>query len=304
MAKIEKFAEKYLNRVDLGEDLEMAILSSGETLFEVDPDSELKSNEFVVVENENDGSMQLLRYVRGIHSLKKLTGKSSVKDLGSGRDIKPRGLEQIAAMESMYDPSIQLVVLHGIAGSGKTFLACAAAMELVEGKKAQELKGKYDNIVVMRPVSYVGASLGLTPGTAQEKYADFIAPVKKHLDDSFPDKVKKMLAEETLVFAPIEHIRGAEFKNSIVILDEAQNTTPHEMLTILTRMHETSKLFICGDTDQVDNGGDLKTSNGLTKVIQNMQNGKDDDVSIVEFFKSERKGISLKAVQRRHALLG
>lgn len=247
---------------------------------------------------------QILVFNHGEALGRYLADQDKVKKISGGKrntiyGVEPRGFEQMAAFDVMLDPDIQLAFVHGIAGSGKTYCACAAGLELIDGALA---KGTYDQIILLRPISYVGRSMGLVPGDADEKYANFMAPVMAHLEELAPRAIDSLIREGRITAQPIEYIRGANLKHSIVILDEAQNTGIHEMTTILTRMDQTSKLFVCGDTKQVDERGEMKFRNGLTVAMEHMQNGTDTDVAILEFFKSERKGISRKATERMYGL--
>lgn len=208
-------------------------------------------------------------------------------------DIKYIGEEPTQCI--MINHKDHLYLTDGYVVTHNTFLACAAAMELIDGKKANS---RYEKIVLMRPISYVGRTMGLLPGPIDEKYASFMAPLISHVEKLAPQKLQQFQNKGMIIAQPIEYLRGANIENAVVILDEAQNIGVHEMKTILTRLHYTSKIIICGDTRQVDERGEMKTKNGLTIAMQVMQNGLDEDVAAVEFFKSERKGVSAKAADR------
>ena len=242
----------------------------------------------ILVFNEGEA---LGRYDIKENRVRKISGKRDNVVYG----VEPRGFEQMALLDCLMDPQIQLVFAHGIPGSGKSFLAIAAALEQIDGKNPS---AKYDKIILMRPNSSVGRSMGMLPGDADEKYFLLVAPLLKLVDELAPQKLDWMVKEGKIIAQPIEYIRGETFKNSIVVLDEAQNVDNHVMKTIITRMDLTSKLYVCGDTRQVDERGDMRTRNGLTEGMRHMQLGKDEDVAIVELFKSERKGISQKAALR------
>lgn len=203
--------------------------------------------------------------------------------------VTPRGFEQYFAMDLLLDKDVQCVTLWGIAGSGKTFLALAAALHLVN-------KGAYDSVHLLKPVSPLGRTSGYLPGTAEEKLSPVLASMTQHLE-----KIMGQHNSEELVNAVqeegVEYQRGRNYENSILIIDEAQNMNRHEMLTMLTRLHESSKIFICGDTSQVDDGR-IRAKNGLGMVIEEFRQKQDTLIADVQFFKSERKGISLLAVER------
>jgi PhoH-like ATPase len=277
-----KFIEKY--QVDIERDW-LQKFHEAKVSLEAPADHEYTANQILVF----NGGEAMGRYIQTENKVKKIncSGKGVFK-------VTPRGLEQYAALDLMLDPNVQLVFSSGVAGSGKSLLACASALEMVVGKPT----GKYEQIILLRPVSYVGRSFGLVPGDADEKYLNFVGPVLALINELAPQKLEWMISEGKIVAQPIEYIRGTTFKNSIVILDEAQNTSVHEMKTIITRMDSSSKLFVCGDTKQVDERGDAKYKNGLTVAMDRMQSGRDSIVGSVEFFKSERGGISALATQR------
>lgn len=249
-----------------------------------------RSNQILVF---NEGEA-LGRYNKKDNRVVKISGGKENMVYG----VKARGFEQMAAFNLLMDPDIQLVTLSGIAGSGKSFLCMAAALEQVVGKKIGHGNRQYEKIIILRPNSSVGRSMGLLPGTADEKYFNLVKPVISLIDKLAGRETQGLLEEGIIVAEPIEFIRGDTFENAIVILDEAQNVDPHVMKTIITRIDQTSKLYICGDTRQVDERGDMRTRNGLTEVIDKMQKGSDNIVAEVVFYKSERKGIAALATSR------
>jgi predicted ribonuclease YlaK len=202
--------------------------------------------------------------------------------------LEPRGFEQNFAFELLLDPTVQCVTLWGIAGSGKTTLALAAAIH-------QCRAGKYhEGIHLMKPVAYVGKSTGLLPGELDQKIAPFLASMTQHLEALMGQRVSVPIHCQA-----IEYQRGANYTNGIIIIDEGQNLNEHEMFTLLTRVGEGAKVIICGDLTQVDDRDiKKKRSSGLSMVLNNFRKSWDEDIADVQFFKSERRGISLKAVLR------
>jgi phosphate starvation-inducible PhoH-like protein len=134
----------------------------------------------------------------------------------------------------------------GPAGTGKTFLAVAAAVEAYQ-------KRQIKRIVLVRPALEAGERLGFLPGTLKEKIDPYLRPLYDSLDELLPaDKIKDMLDSNAIEIAPLAFMRGRTLKDAFVILDEAQNTTRAQMLMLITRLGENSKLVINGDTGQID----------------------------------------------------
>jgi PhoH-like ATPase len=202
--------------------------------------------------------------------------------------VEPIGLEQIFAWELMMDNSVQCVVLYGIPGSGKTFLATTCAGSLVDDGYFHE------GVKLLKPNVSLGKSLGSLPGTLKEKMEAMMRSMTQHLNKVFKHKeaVTEKIQEEA-----VEYQRGVSHENSIVIIDEAQNLTAHEAYTLITRLHHSSRVFLCGDLTQVDSRG-IMVDNGLAVILKHLRRPEDQNIAFVEFFKSERKGVSLLAYQR------
>ncbi len=187
--------------------------------------------------------------------------------------IKPRNAEQTFSLSMLTNPDIQLVALTGKAGTGKTLLALAAAIETHK---------LYDQILLARPiVALSNRDLGYLPGDASEKIKPYMQPlfdnlsVIKHVFNPRSQeyqKIEEMQNEERLVITPLAYIRGRSLSNSFFIIDEAQNLTPHEIKTIITRAGEGTKMVFTGDLQQIDSPYlDIK-SNGLAYMIDHMHN--------------------------------
>ncbi len=175
--------------------------------------------------------------------------------------VKPRNKEQLFSMDALLDDEVKLVSLIGIAGTGKTFIALACALE----KTLKE--SIYDRIIVARPlVPLGGKDVGYLPGTLEEKMKPWMGGVEDNLEYlcrlnsiSYKDLVKKEVIEvETLTY-----IRGRSIPKQFIIIDEAQNLTPLEVKTILTRAGEGTKVVLLGDPYQIDNVYLDENSNGL-----------------------------------------
>ncbi|MEM1417602.1 MAG: PhoH family protein [Myxococcota bacterium] len=184
--------------------------------------------------------------------------------------IRPRNLEQRLAFELLLDDGCHLVTLVGKAGTGKTLLALAAAL-----LKTREEK-RYEKVLVARPIVPLGRDLGYLPGTVEEKMEPWMRPIFDNLEQlmglSEEDKRRGRSHEEMLDMGmlevePLTYIRGRSLPRTFLIVDEAQNLTPHEMKTIVSRAGEGTKIVFTGDPYQVDNPYLDAASNGLIHVV-------------------------------------
>lgn len=189
--------------------------------------------------------------------------------------LSPRNKEQRFAFDALLDDSIKLVVLKGIAGTGKTILALSAALQKVVEDQ------RYSKILASRPVIPMGKDIGFLPGTIEEKMDPWMKPIYDNIDYlmGFTDKEKRNGRNHSelidLGYIEIEaltYIRGRSIPNQFIILDEAQNLSQHEIKTIVTRVGEGTKLILTGDPDQIDSPYLDKTSNGLVHVMDRFKN--------------------------------
>jgi PhoH-like ATPase len=165
--------------------------------------------------------------------------------------IYPRNREQLFAFELLLDDRIKLVSIPGIAGSGKTLLSLAAGLRKVEDEK------KYQRLIVARPLIAMGQDIGYLPGSREEKVRPWMQPIYDNLhlllknrNVDFSSFVKK---NENLEIEVLSYIRGRSIPDQFIIIDEAQNLTPHEIKTIITRVGENTKIVLTGDPHQIDN---------------------------------------------------
>jgi PhoH-like ATPase len=187
--------------------------------------------------------------------------------------IKPRNAEQTFSLNVLMDPEIRLIALTGKAGTGKTLLALAAAIEMHKS---------FDQILLARPiVALSNRDLGFLPGDASEKINPYMQPlfdnlgVIKHVFNPRSQeyqKIEELQKEEKLVITPLAFIRGRSLSNSYFIIDEAQNLTPHEIKTIITRAGEGTKMIFTGDLQQIDSPYLDMKSNGLAYMTDRMKN--------------------------------
>ncbi|MBT6517810.1 MAG: PhoH family protein [Candidatus Marinimicrobia bacterium] len=193
-------------------------------------------------------------------------------DKPSSYGIKPRNAEQSFALHMLMDNRIQLVSLSGKAGTGKTLLALAAALEL---------RSEYRQIFLARPiVPLSNRDLGFLPGDIQSKLDPYMQPLFDNLsvirhqfksNDKRSIKIDELLEQNKLLITPLTYIRGRSLQKSFFIVDEAQNLTPHEVKTVITRAGEGTKVIFTGDIHQIDHPYLDKRSNGLTYLISRMK---------------------------------
>lgn len=186
--------------------------------------------------------------------------------------IIPRNAEQVFALHAVTNPNIRLVTLQGVAGTGKTLLALAGALEQ---------RRSYKQIYLSRPiVPLSNKDIGFLPGDPKSKIDPFMAPLYdnlKYIQNQFGEKDRefKNLAEaienEKLVINPLTYIRGRSISNVYFIVDEAQNLTPHEVKTIITRAGENTKIVFTGDIFQIDTPYLDSQSNGLSYLIDKIK---------------------------------
>lgn len=163
---------------------------------------------------------------------------------GSIKKIYPRTQNQAEYINLLQTRDI--VFCTGSAGSGKTFLAVAEALRLV-------LSHKKNKIIITRPVVEAGESLGFLPGDLEQKLDPYLRPLRDAMESIIPAETVRKLTESGIIeVAPLAYMRGRTLNNSVIILDEGQNTTCSQMKMFLTRMGENSKMFITGDPTQID----------------------------------------------------
>lgn len=179
--------------------------------------------------------------------------------------IKHKNMEQRLALDLLMDEDVKLVTLKGKAGCGKTLLAIASAVELLN-------KQKYNNILIARPTVSMGKEIGFLPGDIDEKLKPWMQPIYDNLSLFMK---KDILAEYEnsgkIKIESLSMIRGRSIANQIIIIDEAQNLTPHEIKTIVTRIGNGSKIIFTGDVEQIDNKDCDSVSNGLSYLIDSLK---------------------------------
>ncbi|MEE4114730.1 MAG: PhoH family protein [Marinilabiliaceae bacterium] len=205
--------------------------------------------------------------------------------------IDPRNAEQTFAIEALTNPDIQLVALTGKAGTGKTLLALASALQQHR---------RYKQIFLARPiVPLANRDLGFLPGDVKEKIEPYMQPlfdnltvIKHKFSHQSPEfvRINDMIKEEKLVITPLAYIRGRSLSSIFFIVDEAQNLTPHEVKTIITRAGEDTKMIFTGDIEQIDSPYLDSGSNGLSYLTDKMKG--QDIFAHVNLVKGERSFLS------------
>jgi len=248
----------------------------------------LYPNQFVMlVSVENEKKTAIARFINWNTPVKPML---NFEDSIWG--VSPRNKEQKCGMDLLMDDDIPFVSLIGRAGSGKTLMAMLAGLEQVLGAE----KGRYNRIIVSRPVQPLGKDIGFLPGTMEEKMAPWMKPIFDNMQfimgkdrtllDMYIDK-------GVIEIDAITYIRGRSISDAYLIIDEAQNLTAHEVKTILTRVGENTKIILTGDIEQIDNIYTNETSNGLTYAIEKF---KESTLSgHITFKKGERSKLATEA---------
>lgn len=198
-----------------------------------------------------------------------------LKDIGVERlmhqsawGVKPKNIYQGMAMDALLDTGIELVILTGPAGCGKTLLALACALEMVIEK------GIYDKVIVTRNTPEIAESIGFLPGTEEEKMAPWLAAITDtlevlHKGDENPVSSRNYIMEKANVqFKSVNFMRGRSIQNAVVILDESQNLTASQLKTIITRCGEGTKLICSGNLAQIDSNYLTPVTSGLTYIVE------------------------------------
>ena len=194
----------------------------------------------------------------------------SVKTLQVPRDgvmgVKPRNREQAFALDLLLDNDVSLVTLIGKAGTGKTLLAIAAGVLMATERS------DYTRVLVSRPIMPLGRDIGHLPGDLNEKLNPWMQPIFDNLEFIFGKKgansYMELLENGLVQVEPLTYIRGRSLPNQYLIVDEAQNLTPHEIKTIITRAGDGAKIVLTGDPEQIDNPYVDAASNGLSVVAE------------------------------------
>ena len=238
-------------------------------------EQEFLPNQDITLVNQVNPSHTALGMVAG--SSKTVVPLLALPKLGVSK-IQPRNREQRFALNLLLQDSIKLVTLVGKAGTGKTLLAIAAGLQKVADEKL------YTRLLISRPVVPMGKDIGFLPGDINEKLTPWMQPLYDNFDLIFgtqdtnekPEHWRRgheeLIEIGLLQIEPLTYIRGRTIPQQFLIIDEAQNLTPHEVKTIITRAGEGTKVVLTGDPEQIDNPYIDAASNGLTYVVERFKN--------------------------------
>ncbi len=232
---------------------------------QLEVDQPLLSNEYLVMKNGSKSALGV--FLPQNRSIRRIDAQNCY-------GIRPRNAEQCFAMDALTNQEVPLVTITGKAGTGKTLLALAAALEK---------RRYYRQIFISRPsVPLSNKDIGFLPGDIQSKLDPYMQPLYDNLSviesnqnsksgNGHGRRVKELLDEEKIVITPLSYIRGRSIVKVFFIVDEAQNLTPHEVKTIITRAGEGTKIVLTGDIYQIDHPYLDSQSNGLSYLIEKMK---------------------------------
>nr|WP_319397297.1 PhoH family protein [uncultured Carboxylicivirga sp.] len=256
------------NGVEIHEDFDKKLIEAlythpGIPESEFPANEDLPPNQYFVLRNGNQS-------VLAFHD--KTSGLIKRVEKNTAYGIEPRNAEQTFSLDALLNPDIKLVSLTGKAGTGKTLLALAAALQQFQ---------MYNQILLARPiVPLANRDLGFLPGDVNEKIGPYMQPLFDNLGviksrfkptSKEVNRVDEMVKNEQLVITPLAYIRGRSLSDAYFIIDEAQNLTPHEVKTIITRAGEGTKLIFTGDVQQIDSPYLDMQSNGLAYMTDKMR---------------------------------
>ena len=222
-----------------------------------------RANQFFILKNGKNSALATFNEDKGL---------VEVLEKRTAYGITPRNAEQVFAMHAVLNPNVRLATLTGDAGTGKTLLALAAALEQ---------RREYRQIYLARPVVPLSnKDIGFLPGDIKSKLDPYMQPLwdnLKFIQNQFKDMsrehkaITEMVEKEKLLITPLAYIRGRSLSRIIFIVDEAQNLTPHEIKTIITRAGEDTKIIFTGDVNQIDTPYLDSASNGLSYLVDRIK---------------------------------
>jgi PhoH-like ATPase len=253
----------------------------------------LYANEYFIVVDKNNPHKRLL----GRYHLKKKGLVPLIRNREGIWGIHPKNIEQQFAVDALLNNEINLVCLIGKAGTGKTLLAIAAGLECAIGQQ------QYSRVLVSRPIIPMGRDLGFLPGDVNEKLGPWMQPIFDNIDFLFGNQRAKnqtttwdeLINQGLLHVEPLTYIRGRSLPKQYMIVDEAQNLTPHEVKTIITRAGEGTKIVLTGDTEQIDSPYLDALNNGLVYTVHRLK--QEDIVAHARLVTGERSPLSEIASQ-------
>lgn len=281
-------------------------LYSGQRTFEVTADrlAEFESNRFLELKEDELKSFfpneYLVIHEEGNPQRRQLgrfhAKKGGIVPLIKVREgvwgVHPKNIEQQFALDALLNNEVNLVSLVGKAGTGKTLLAIAAGLESAIGQQ------QFSRVLVSRPIVPMGRDLGFLPGDVNEKLGPWMQPIFDNIDFLFGNQRAnnqtttwdELINQGLLHVEPLTYIRGRSLPGQYMIVDEAQNLTPHEIKTIITRAGEGTKIVLTGDSEQIDNPYLDSINNGLVYCIDRLKG--EDIVAHTKLVQGERSPLS------------
>ena len=256
---IEKLYSGY-TELNVSTEVYRAVLSEGEVPW----GEEFYPNQFVVMKSKDEPGPLVSRYLKRKGVLKRVALEAAPV---SG--VKALNLQQRMAFELLLDPEVSLVTLVGKAGTGKTLLAIAAGLKTAIEEQV------FSRVLVSRPVIPLGKDIGYLPGAKEEKLSHWMQPLFDNLDYILsvykrpnPKTLDQLLASKYIEIEAITYIRGRSLPGQYIIIDEAQNLSPHEVKTIVSRAGQGTKVVLTGDPYQIDSPYLDANSNGLSYLVE------------------------------------
>ena len=225
---------------------------------------EVYPNQYIIDEQGFVG--RVMTVDNGVVTLRHYKADSLMEQEAWG--LKPMNIQQALALQMLLDPDVHIVTLTGAAGSGKTILALAAAIEMTVEQKS------FNKIIATRSTPPLAEDHGFLPGTEEEKMDPWLGAINDniealHLNDENPSgSIQYVKERANIQFKAMNYIRGRSFQKSLILIDESQNLTPHQMKAIITRAGEGSKVVCLGNLAQIDTPYLSPTSSGLTYMTE------------------------------------
>jgi PhoH-like ATPase len=258
---------------------------------EVEWKDQLVQNQYVILRRQKDDEFIITRYSAGNRMLRVISTQSR-----SVWGVKPLNPRQRIALDLLLDDNIPLVTLVGKAGTGKTLLSIAAGL-----RKAHDTE-TYSRLLISRPIVPMGKDIGYLPGDKEAKLKNWMQPLFDNLEyiiHSYKKvnygSVQELLAQNFIEIEALTYIRGRSLPHQFIIIDEAQNLSPHEVKTIVSRAGEGTKVVLTGDPYQIDNPYLDSNSNGLSYLVEMFKGQKLFGHIILE--KSERSELAELAAE-------
>ncbi len=250
------------------------------------------TNQFVWLRNQDSPNQSALGKVNAVHEIVPLVFSET-----DAWGVRALNMEQKFAMELLLSDAISLVTLVGPAGTGKTLLALAAGLQRTVEDKV------FRKILVSRPVVPLGKDIGFLPGTKDEKLKHWMQPIYDNLEyltdsgdgEESDDQVQYLMDSKKLELEAVTYIRGRSIPRQFLVVDEAQNLTPHEVKTIVSRAGEGTKVILTGDPYQIDNPYLDSESNGLAYLVEKFKG--QETFGHVTLHKSERSKLAALAAE-------